>query len=316
MITLVLPHLYLVKNYKPYDLEIRCIEQKNDIDELEISGTPLLRTIKLLQCEPFVVSFLGGISGKNIRKSFIKNNIKSKFIFTRIDTELKVNIVDNDKQYALFGEEPKQIIKKEYSLYKTELNNFKNLTNVVVIDEEYFKSNEKEFYNDILKFYKNDHYKVIVNTNKYINIHEISKHSTPYAIKVTLDKDDAFSQKSKEDIVKLYADYIQLGIHYVAVDIVGKGAILISKNKTCYIETEHKLCCEKVFEAKDAFLGAMAVGIARKYEQEKILKLAFSTSLAVLKANGINYCTQNDIMLNKKNSKISELYNKKKKLIS
>ncbi|OGO82205.1 MAG: hypothetical protein A2Y18_01200 [Clostridiales bacterium GWD2_32_19] len=313
MIILVLPHLYLSKTYHEDDLNVGYMSQKDNMEKLEISGMPIIKTIKLLQSEPFVVSFLGGITGKHIKKVFTKNNIKSEHIYTRSDTELKVNILDNNnKSYAVIGENAKNIMDKEYAMYKSILNNLRNMAHVVIINESFFKSNEKEFYADILKFYKNDHYKIIVNTDKYSNILDFSDIIIPYAIKVTISKDDKILEKSNDEIVKKYLAYIKKGIHYVAIDIAGKGAIFISKNKTCYIESNHDLPSEKISEAIDAFLGAIAVGIERKYEQEKMSKIAFGTSVAVLQNKGISYCKQNDIMINKNKFKISEINNKNK----
>lgn len=310
LIILVLPHLYLSKTYNEDDLNVGYMTEEDNMERLEISGMTIIKTIKLLQSEPFVVSFLGGTTGKHIRKIFTKDNIKSELIYTRCDTELKVNILDkNNKSYAVIGEDTKNIIDKEYAIYRSVLNDTRNLAHVVIINENFFKSNEKEFYKDILKFYKNDHYKIILNINKYSNVLDFLDFIVPYAIKITISKDDKILQKSKEEIAKNYSDFIKKGIHYVIIDIVGEGALFISKNKTCYIEADYGLPCEKISEAVDAFLGAIAVGIERKYEQEKMSKIAFGTSVAVLENKGIAYCKQNDIMINKKKFKLLEVNN-------
>jgi fructose-1-phosphate kinase PfkB-like protein len=101
--------------------------------------------------------------------------------------------------------------------------------------------------------------------------------------------------------------YLRQGVHYIGVYLEEEGGLMLSKNKICFIEPPHGLNGQTTRASSGAFLGAFAIGINRKYEQEKFSKICLAAALAAQCEPDRPICSKKDIDLLAKKVKIKEM---------
>ncbi len=300
MISLILPHIYLNKFYIGDEL-------KNSIrnyEKIEVSGFGIAKIIKALQGEVHVFTFLGGNNGKEVRKEFLRNKIKSEIVFTKNQTEMKVNICDGANKYQL-NSMPKVITEKEYIQFYQLITENKHSARVVMLDQRYFKDDEHDFYLDVLKTFSCSNNKLILNIDKSKDWKEIDvKLAVPYAVIHTIDENNVLWTESQRKIIDHFQDAFSKGIHYVIIHVYKKGILFCTKNKKCFIDDSSGYCSNESLESFDSFLGGLAVGIERKYEHENIFKYAYSSAYSTINNGGVTVNIQNSVLRNKKRNKL------------
>ena len=82
---------------------------------------------------------------------------------------------------------------------------------------------------------------------------------------------------------------------------------MLSKNKYCLVQSPTHLLNQNNTATSGAFLGALAIGINRKYEQEKIAKLCLASALSADDNVMHTICNRKDVDYRYKKTKIVAL---------
>lgn len=276
-------------------------------------GIDSCRIIKILQSEPLVLGFLGGLNGRYIKSNLEKNKIKSHFLWVNGDTKLNTVIIDSIKgtQMKVY-DEGFTIGHKDMLRFKQDIQSYMKDSSVIVLNGLIPSGISISDYYDLIDKAANYNTKLVLSAEGEVLRKGLE--INPYAIKLTEQsiKDLGIdTEDEKQMLEELYQMIVEKSIHYVAIDLGVKGAYTISKNKICYCEPTIDFEPIKTNGASSAFLAALAVGIERKYEQEKISKLLVASSFSTMMSNEIDIlCKKSDVDLLSKKVKVREIMNK------
>lgn len=292
------------------------VDQPNSIMDQKMNiggeGIDVSRVIKILQSEPMVLGFLGGLNGRYIKSCLDKSKIKSNFIWVNGDTKLNTLLIDSihgTKTYLF--EEDLTIQEKDQLRFKQEIKNYVKDSSVLLIDGTLPKGISNDFFLSILDHAKQYNTKIVLSTQG----EELRKCLSlePYGLKIKREdiRDLQLDDSSEEIMIKgLHELLIQNKIHYIALDMGIEGGYLICKNKVCKGVPNLNIEPNKEGSYSSAFLAAFSVGIERKYELEKILKLMVASSYATMINDEKDIiCKKSDIDSLMKKIKIKEIMN-------
>ena len=265
--------------------------------------------MKVLQEEPILLSSMGGFAGKYIKHYLDKSRVKSDIVWTDYETAQHIKIVDENlmKSYAIKADDTSPS-NKESSLITQKLRGHIKKVSTLVLAGKVPDGINPEIYKDWVKEGKAHNVKAIVSTGQK-EILDAVMTEMPYVLMFTesqLVKLNLMSEQI-EEIVQNVAPFLKQGVHYVCVYLKQRGALILSKNKYCMVESLFQLVHKDNPAASGAFLGALAVGINRKYEQEKFAKICLAASLAANDNVNHRICTKKDIDCRLKKMKVREL---------
>lgn len=301
------------------DLEIdqsnRIIDQKMNIGG---SGIDVARIIKILQGEPMVLSFLGGLNGRYIKSNLDKAKIKSSFYWVGGDTMMNTYLIDSvNGTKTTLRDVGLKIGEKDSLRFKQEIKNFIKDSGALLINGNVNVEEQEvlqNFYLEMIEIAKSLNAKIVISTKGELLRKTLS--FGPYGIHVKQDeiRELGIIADTKEEILKqLHEILVNHHIHYIAVDLGLEGAYLISRKKICYGEPHIKKEPIRQESRESAFLAAFTIGIERKYEQEKIVKLMVAASYATMVCEeSQSICKKSDIDTLSKKIKILEVMNSKK----
>ncbi len=273
-------------------------------------GIHSAQIIKLLQDEPILLSMLGGFAGKYIKHYLDKSRIKTDIVWTDTETPHKMRILLSDSStYYLLKRDQTYNFDKEMIKLSQKLKSHIKKVSTLLLTGSIPQGVRPTFYKEWIKEAKLHNIKSIVCTGqKEVLTHALEE--TPYALMFTREqlKQLEISSDSKEEIIAALTPYLKQGVHYIGVYLKEQGALMLSKNKYCFIEPPASL--NKIISnaaSSGAFLGAFAIGINRKYEQEKFSKTCLAAALAACCDVNKPICSKKDVDLLSKKVKIKEL---------
>lgn len=265
--------------------------------------------MKVLQEEPILLSSMGGFAGKYIKHYLDKSKVKADIVWTDYETPQYVKIVDEHlmKNYTI-KTDPIMPGEKESNLMTQKLRGHIKNVSTLVLAGAVPESMPKNIYKEWIKEAKAHNVKVIVSTGQK-DVLEAVMTEVPYVLMFTEDQLNKLGLMSTqiEEITNKMSVYLKQGVHYVCVYLKQKGALVLSKSKYCRVESMFQLVHKDNTAASGAFLGALAVGINRKYEQEKFAKICLAASLAANDNVNHRICTKKDIDCRIKKMKVREL---------
>ncbi|GMQ63504.1 PfkB family carbohydrate kinase [Vallitalea maricola] len=299
------------------------VDGENKVQDYRISlgESPIYTAyiIKLLQGEPYVLGFLGGMGGRYIHNVMQKNRIKSDFVFNMGESKSIYRIVDsvNGTQTTLLDDNMLVDERDEKNL-KHKLQNRIKDAKIMVLGGDMPRGTDFNLIEDISSVAKKHDIKVITalegqNLRKSLNLN-------PYALKIS-DKNisdlvnvDTLTYDKYYVIKELYDILISNKIHYMLYDS-NEGLYVLSKNKICKVILSETPEISDGIGASDSMVGAFAVSIERKYEQEKMAKLIMASSIAVKSSKYPTICNRKDIDYYNNKVKIVEIMNRKRGFI-
>lgn len=295
------------------DLEIgqsnTVIDQRMDIGG---EGILVCRIIKMLQSEPMVLSFLGGLNGRYIKSSLDKCKIKSNFTWVNGDTKLNTLFIDSVQGFeTLVKDEGVTITEKDYLRFKQEMKNYIKDSAVVVLHGTLTSGLSYKLYEDVIEHAKRYNTKVIISTEG----EELRKAFTykPYGLCIKekqLGELDIHSLSYKETLEELYKLMVEHSIHYITIDHGLKGATVLSKSKVCQGIPDAGIVPYNEKAGFSGVLGAFAVSVERKYELEKMVKLMVASGYGMMADNHKEMlCKKSDIDSYVKKIKVNEYMN-------
>lgn len=272
-------------------------------------GIHSAEVIKILQDEAMVLSLLGGFAGRYIKHHMDKSKLKSDIVWCDSETPHKMCIAASNKlDYYGVTRHNKALTEKDLTRLGQKLKNYYKNVSTMVIAGYLPQQFDSAFYSNIIKESKACNIKTVLSTGQKSVLENALKES-PYTLMFTKEqlKSLEINSSSREQIIRAMQGYLNQGIHYVALHLKEEGIYLISKSKICYVETMATMPKEWTNASSGAFLGALAIGINRKYEQEKIAKLAAATACVAKHSENMPLCSKKDIDLLTKKVKVREI---------
>ncbi|MHC1747062.1 MAG: PfkB family carbohydrate kinase [Cellulosilyticaceae bacterium] len=272
-------------------------------------GIHSAEVIKILQDEAMAISLLGGFAGRYIKHHMDKVKIKSDIVWCDSETPHKMCItVPNKVDYYGVTRHNETLTEKDLLKIEQKLKNYYKNISTIVIAGYLPEQLDSAFYANLIKESKAHNIKVLLSTGQKA-VFENALLQKPYALMFTEEqlRSLGVDVTTIESILEVMKSYLHEGVHYIGLHLKDRGSFLISKSKVCAVEANISTHHEWTSASSGAFLGAFAIGINRKYEQEKIAKLTTATARAAKHTEDMPLCTKRDIDLLVKKVKVREL---------
>jgi 1-phosphofructokinase len=264
--------------------------------------------MKILQGDPYVMGFAGGIGGRYIKNFLDKNRIKSNFV-------LKDQEMESVFLLRIEGQPDTRLVDHSHQLTPADGRNFKHkLTahlkdcEIILLNGDTLDAIAMTIMTDTMAIAKKENTRVVLAVEGNAVGSFISK--APYAWVVDDEQLEALGiSGTEEQRIRLIHDFlIRNSIHY-AFYPTAQGVIGVTRNKICMGQLEG-INVKKTGWVKEAIAGGVAIGIKRKYEFERMVKLSSSIVSAINEKKYPNICTRKEIDQKMNQCKIVEYYSK------
>lgn len=307
MILIVTLNLFVHKTVVVDGMEINSINHIQD-HRLVVGESAIYSAlvIKILQGEPYVLGIAGGIAGRFIKNFMDKNRIKSDLLWKECETRSDMKIIDSvHMTETTLVDDNFNFDEQDIKHFKHKFNhNLKDVNTVLINNKPISDGNSNKPIEELITISKAHNQKVIVSL--YEAELRKSLELSPYA--VVLEQAD-LSELDIEDIED--ENNLLESLRYIAVNNRIKYIIYDNnRNKNLFVISKNKICSAKYGKfakdmedigSKDLIAGALALGVSRKYEMERIAKLLAAVKGAARVSEYPKICQRKII---------DELYNK------
>lgn len=287
------------------------VPSKNVSLNILSKGVYSAQMMKVLQEEPMIISAFGGFAGKSIKYYLDKSKIKSDIVWTNYETPHQVRVLlEKDlSDYTLQTFET-FALDNELNKLTYKLNQHIKKVSTLVLSGHLPEGQSPAIYRSWIELAKNYNVKVVASTGQE-GVWQTFLKEKPYAILLTEEQLKTLSlpYESQEEIVHTLAPLLGGGLHYICVYLKNRGALVLSKNKYCYVHSSFHLQNQNNTATSGAFLGALAIGVNRKYEQEKIAKLCLAAALAADDNVMHTICNRKEVESRYKKTKVKIINN-------
>lgn len=298
-------YIYSVETFEPNQL----LTSKNVSLNILSKGVYSAQMMKVLQEEPIIISSFGGFAGKSIKHYLDKSKVKSDIVWTEYETphQVKIKVGVGKDEYTLRSQEP-FLFDKEMIKLTHKLNSHIKKVSTLVISGKIPIPQDIALYKEWIISAKAHNIKSVVSTGQK-EIWELLIKEKPYAILFTEDQLRLleFNTSSIDEIVDQLKNYLGGGLHYICVYLKNKGALVLSKNKYCHVHSSFHLLNQNNTATSGAFLGALAIAINRKYEQERLAKFCLAAALSADDNAAHRICTRKDVEYQYKKTKVKQI---------
>lgn len=262
--------------------------------------------MKLLQGDPFVLGFAGGIGGRYIKNFLDKSRIKSTLI--QKDQELESVFI-----LQIPGEKDTVLTDHSNTLDVSDARNFRhqlighiNEGSIILLNGNTYDEISLKIMEDTMILAEKEGKRVVLSIEGE-NIEPFIVRA-PYAWIVDDEQLRVLGITGDEDerIRGMHQFLIDHKIHYAFYPIE-TGVVGVSKNKIC-IGNYKDLKIDKASWMKEAMAGGIALAIKRKYGFEHMIKMATAIGVAIHSEDYPDICTRKEIDVKMKKSKIREYY--------
>lgn len=272
-------------------------------------GVYSAQMMKVLQEEPILISSFGGFTGKSIKHYLDKSKVKSDIVWTDYETPHQVKILlEKSADYYCLRSQEAFTIDKEIDKLSYKLKSHIKKVSTLVISGKLPLGQNAHIYGKWIKEAKSHNIKTIISTGEKEVWPQIIQEK-PYAILLTEDQlhNLNFPSQSYEAITETLIPFLGDGLHYICVYLKNRGTLVLSKHKYCLVESPFQLINKNNTATSGAFLGALAISINRKYEQEKMAKLCLAAALSANDNVMHKICTRNDVDSRYKKTKVKQI---------
>ncbi len=265
--------------------------------------------MKLLQGDPFVIGFAGGIGGRYIKNFLDRNRIKSNFIWKDDELQSCFKIIDAEgTETILLDRTAKFDDRDSKNLRHRVIANMQDAECVLINGDTLGPMSQGMMQETLTLAKKAGKHTVLCAEG--MNILDFLQ-TAPYAWIVDDEQLAVFGVKDAE-VRKTLANLHEMLVNYKVRYIfyaTGEGIYGISRNKIV-LTAFSGIDITPVPWFKEAIAGGVAIGIKRKYEFEKIMKIAYAIYATVDQSKFPEVCTRKEIDSVAKKSKVIEIYNK------
>lgn len=263
--------------------------------------------MKLLQADPYVLGFAGGIGGRYIKNFLDKSRVKSNLILK--DKELRSTFIIETNSDTVT-----KLVDNQHQFDEVDHRNFKHKLVSQIDDCELLLINGlldgafgDQILLDTMLLAKHAHKRTVLFVEgASIEAFLLQK---PYAVVLTdkhLETMEQGDVEVKDKLAYLRSLALHHKIHYIFY--VTKDQIIgVTKNKIAYGDLGSLQVSDVPWKA-DAIAGGLAIGVKRKYELEKMVKLLSGISCSLHPKGDQVLCTRKDIDVKANKTKVKVYY--------
>ena len=286
------------------------IPSKNVSLNILSKGVYSAQMMKVLQEEPLIISACGGFAGKSIKHYLDKGKIKSDLVWTEYETPHRVKIILEHtlEGYTLLSSEA-HTLQYELERLNYKLKQHIHKVSTLILSGQLPEGHPAQSFKMWIDLAKHHNVKTIVSTGQKA-VWETTLQARPYAIFLTEDQIKSIGlmqEVTYEACVAQLAPLLGNGIHYMCVYLKNRGALILSKQQYCLVQSTMHLINPNNTATSGAFLGTLAVCISRQYQQEKTAKLCLAAALAADDNVMHKICKRKEVEYRYKKTKVTLL---------
>ncbi|QGQ47786.1 1-phosphofructokinase [Metabacillus sediminilitoris] len=243
-------------------------------------GLNVARVIKLCGEDVLATGIVGGHSGAYVEDLLKKQDIAYDFVHTASETRTCINVLDSEGNSTEFLEPGDPVSQTELNDLLVKFADMITESDVITISGSVPKGVNIDIYARLVAMVKEKGKQVILDTSGDLLKEGIK--ACPTMIKPNRDEVKALLNMSVDNWDELVAGARKLqsnGIKYVVVSLGTEGALVVTKD---HIYHGKPPCIQPVntVGSGDSMVAAFAVGLARKYQVEEMLRYAIAVSAA------------------------------------
>lgn len=265
--------------------------------------------MKLLQGDPYVVGFAGGIGGRYIKNFLDKNRIKSNFLWKDDELQSCYKIIDGSGTETRLLDRTSKLDDRDVKNLKHRVLASLQEADCVLLNGDTQGPMSLQMMLDTLVLSKQAGRRVVLCAEG--SSIERFLEETPYAWIVDDGQLDALGVRGadeKETLAYLRRLLIERRIRYIFYPS-RQGVYGIARNKIALATMEGREI-DPVPWFKEAIAGGVAIGVKRRHEFEKILKNAYAIYSSVDQSRFPEVCTRKEIDAAAKKCRLVEIYSK------
>lgn len=243
-------------------------------------GLNVAKIARLCGEDVLATGFVGGHAGAYVEQMLDEQQVKNEFVHTAGETRSCINILAQDGSSTEFLEPGAPVTKENVEAFLQAFDSMIERSEVITISGSVPAGVDTDMYARMITKIKDKHKKVILDTSG--TLLEAGIKAAPTMIKPNADEISALlgeAVTSREQLIESGKKLQALGIEYVVISLGGEGALVITGDHV-YHGQPPKIEVVNTVGCGDSMVGAFAVGMARGWNVEEILKFAVSVSAA------------------------------------
>lgn len=243
-------------------------------------GLNVTRVIKLCGEEVVATGFVGGHSGAYVEELLEEQQIVCDFSHTASETRTCINVLDHDGTSTEFLEAGELVTQAELDDFLHKFENIIDKSNIITISGSVPEGVDTDIYARLIAMAKEKGKKVILDTSG--DLLKVGIKSSPTMIKPNRDEIRALlniSVDNWDELVEGAKKLQSMGIEIVVVSLGIDGALAVTKDAV-YHGKPPKITTVNTVGSGDSMVAAFAVGFARDYTIEEMLRYAIAVSAA------------------------------------
>lgn len=243
-------------------------------------GLNVAKVIKLCKEEVAASGFVGGHNGAYVEELLGACDVKSRFVHTKGETRSCINVLAADGSSTEFLEPGEPVTEKDVDCFMEEFEKIVKDSDVITISGSVPAGVKTDQYARLIEKVKAAGKKVILDTSGELLKEGVK--ALPTMIKPNDDEIEMLlgvHASNKEEIISGAVRLHKMGIPYVVVSLGSEGAILVCKEGV-YHGKPPVLDVVNTVGCGDSMTAAFAVGMARGYSVEDMLRYAVAVSAA------------------------------------
>jgi tagatose 6-phosphate kinase len=243
-------------------------------------GLNVARVIKLCGEEVVASGVVGGHSGAYVEDLLKEQEIEFNFAYTASETRTCINVLDREGNSTEFLEPGEPITQTELEDFLDKFEKMIAKSDVITISGSVPKGVETDIYARLVALVREKGKKVILDSSGDLLKEGIK--ACPTMIKPNRDEIKSLLNQSADDWDGLIAGARKLqrsGIEFVVVSLGTDGAIVVTAD-AIYHGKPPIIQPINTVGSGDSMVAAFAVGLAREYSIEEMLRYAIAVSAA------------------------------------
>ncbi|MDO5422538.1 MAG: 1-phosphofructokinase [Eubacteriales bacterium] len=243
-------------------------------------GLNVAKVVKLCKEEVTAAGFVGGHAGAYVCDMLDKAHVPNRFVHTAGETRSCINILAADGSSTEFLEPGEPVTEADVAAFLKEFDGIVEESDVVTISGSMQKGIPADMYATLIRKVKAAGKKVILDTSG--KLLEDGIRALPTMIKPNDDEIEMLlgvPVTNREEILAGAKKLHAMGIEIVVVSLGSDGALMVT-DKGVYHGRPPKISVVNTVGCGDSMTAAFAVGLARRYEAEEMLRYAVAVSAA------------------------------------
>lgn len=259
-------------------------------------GINVSRVARLTGEGVMATGFVGGYAGDYIIQEIKRQGILPFFVRTKGESRSCINLFDceNHRQTELL--EPGEFVtEEEQGQLLDNVDVMASKCEVIAVSGSAPRGISPELYSKIIGIAKKRGRKVLLDTSG--EMLKMSLQSGPYMIKPNIDEMKVLSgtDLETEEQVIFEADCLRkMGVGIVVVSLGSNGSVIVDDDGIYRVRVP-KVSSVNTVGCGDAMMAGFAVGIARGYEMENLMRYASAVSVANALQEQTGFIDLNDV---------------------